>query len=239
MSSLRTRAFEVAAAVIGAAAAVLGAGAAGLVLAVRGFHRRPRAHAASGEPPREDTRPPVPPTPADSESDAEISRRRFLVLLSAGLTAVGTAVVAVPVVGFLVGPLVKKTPDVWRRVGPVGEFGVGETREVTFDDPSPLPWAGVTARSGAYVRRTGDNQFVAFSIHCTHLGCAIRWIPSASLFMCPCHGGVFYADGTVAAGPPPIPLARYDVRVVDGEVEIETRPLPITGGTLPGAQERE
>jgi menaquinol-cytochrome c reductase iron-sulfur subunit len=45
--------------------------------------------------------------------------------------------------------------------------------------------------------------------------------------MCPCHGGVYYEDGTVAVGPPPAPLARYPVRVRDGEVEIQTRPIVI------------
>jgi menaquinol-cytochrome c reductase iron-sulfur subunit len=46
--------------------------------------------------------------------------------------------------------------------------------------------------------------------------------------MCPCHGGVYYKDGTVAAGPPPLPLPRYPVRVVNGDVQIQTSPIPIT-----------
>jgi menaquinol-cytochrome c reductase iron-sulfur subunit len=25
---------------------------------------------------------------------------------------------------------------------------------------------------------------VAFSINCTHLGCPVRWLPDANLFMC-------------------------------------------------------
>ena len=35
-------------------------------------------------------------------------------------------------------------------------------------------------------------------------------------------------DGEVAAGPPPEALARYPVRVIDGQVEIETSPIPLT-----------
>jgi len=45
--------------------------------------------------------------------------------------------------------------------------------------------------------------------------------------MCPCHGGVYYENGDVAAGPPPHPLSRYAVRVKDGYVEMETDPIPI------------
>ncbi|MGH9447270.1 MAG: ubiquinol-cytochrome c reductase iron-sulfur subunit, partial [Terriglobia bacterium] len=66
------------------------------------------------------------------------------------------------------------------------------------------------------------------SVDCTHLGCPVRWLPKANLFMCPCHGGVFYANGDVASGPPPKPLTQYPVRVQGGYVQILTSPLPIT-----------
>jgi menaquinol-cytochrome c reductase iron-sulfur subunit len=68
---------------------------------------------------------------------------------------------------------------------------------------------------------------MAFTVNCAHLGCPVRWLPDARLFMCPCHGGVYYEDGRVAAGPPPHPLERYPVRVNDGQVEIQTEPIPI------------
>ena len=84
------------------------------------------------------------------------------------------------------------------------------------------------ARTAAWLRRESDDRFIAFSVNCTHLGCPVRWLPDANLFMCPCHGGVYYGDGTVAAGPPPHPLPRYPVRVREGQVEILTSPLPIT-----------
>jgi menaquinol-cytochrome c reductase iron-sulfur subunit len=60
------------------------------------------------------------------------------------------------------------------------------------------------------------------------MGCPVRWLPDAELFMCPCHGGVYYTDGTVAAGPPPKPLVRYEVRVVNDQVQIKAAALPIT-----------
>ena len=37
----------------------------------------------------------------------------------------------------------------------------------------------------------------------------------------------YYADGTVSAGPPPKPLPQYPVRVSQGQVEIQTSPIPI------------
>jgi menaquinol-cytochrome c reductase iron-sulfur subunit len=114
-------------------------------------------------------------------------------------------------------------------VGLVGSFTIGETVNVVFEDASPLPWAGVTARTAAWLRRDGERQFTAFTVHCTHLGCPVRWVADAQLFLCPCHGGVYYSDGTVSAGPPPRTLPQYPVRVntTTGQVEIQTSPIPI------------
>lgn len=195
---------------------------------------RSTAAAGANDPP--DDPPPDPPRApvADPVDDPpggppagppDRSRRR---LTQAGLLAgaVATGLVAVPSIGFLLG--LRKKPMVWRTLGKVDEFTPGQTVEVSFVDPSPEPWAGVTAKTAAWLRRTDGGQFIAFSINCTHLGCPVQWLPSANLFMCPCHGGVFYNDGRVASGPPPTPLVRYPVRVQNGEVQILASPLPIS-----------
>ncbi len=168
---------------------------------------------------------PVPPQPpADA---GELSRRRFFERLSLALGALATALLAVPAVGFILAPLFGRYPRVWRAVGKVEDFTTGQTVAVRFEDASPVEWSGVTARTAAWLRREEGSNFVAFSINCTHLGCPVRWLPKANLFMCPCHGGVYYADGSVAAGPPPKPLTRFPVRISEGQVEILTGPIPI------------
>ena len=159
---------------------------------------------------------------------AEITRRSFLGRLSVGLGALCAAIVGVPLVGFVVAPLFRKAPQTWIPVGKADDFEVGKTVNVPFPDPSPLPWAGLTANGAAWLRRESKEQFIAFSVNCTHLGCPVRWLADAELFMCPCHGGVYYKDGAVAAGPPPKPLARYEVRVANGRVEIKAAAIPIT-----------
>ena len=156
----------------------------------------------------------------------DMRRRSFLSRIAIFAGAFATAIVAIPSVAFLLG--LRKMPRLWRAVGQVSDFQVGQTVEVSFSDPSSLPWAGVTAKTAAWLRRVSEDQFLAFSINCTHLGCPVRWLPDASLFMCPCHGGVFYSDGTVASGPPPKPLVTYPVRINQGMVEIQSSPLPIT-----------
>jgi menaquinol-cytochrome c reductase iron-sulfur subunit len=161
-------------------------------------------------------------------SPTELSRRKFLERLSLTVGGVGALILVAPMAGFILAPFFVRARQVWRSVGKVDSFKIGETKAVNYEDASPLPWAGVTARSAAWLRRVDADTFIAFSINCTHLGCPVRWLASANLFMCPCHGGVYYQDGAVAAGPPPAPLPRYRVRVKDGDVQIQTAPIPIS-----------
>jgi len=162
-------------------------------------------------------------------SMAEIlSRRAFFQRLCIALSGVCAVILGVPLVGFVLYPLFRKTPEKWITLGKTGDFEVGKTVNVNFIDPSPLAWAGITARNAAWLRRETATEFIAFAVNCTHLGCPVRWMPDAELFMCPCHGGVYYKDGTVAAGPPPRPLIRYEVRVVNDEVQLKSQAIPIT-----------
>jgi menaquinol-cytochrome c reductase iron-sulfur subunit len=168
--------------------------------------------------------------PEQTEADAAvIGRRRFLNRISLALSGLAAAVVSVPIIAYLLSPLLQPTPGDWRDLGLVDNFRLGETVEVAYDEPSPLPWAGQTARTAVWLRRTGDRDFVAFGMNCTHLGCPVNWRAGAELFLCPCHGGVYYADGSVAGGPPPRPLVRFEVRIVENDrVQVLTHPLTQT-----------
>jgi menaquinol-cytochrome c reductase iron-sulfur subunit len=170
---------------------------------------------------------PTPPV-TRPERAGLLDRKDFLAKLTITVSAIGAAIIGIPFVGFLLAPFFERQPQVWRAVGPVGGFKTGTTVKVSFIDASPLPWAGVVARTAAWLRRESPDTFIAFSVNCTHFGCPVRWLPDAQLFMCPCHGGVYYGDGTVAAGPPPKPLPQYPVRVRNGHVEIRTSPIPIS-----------
>ena len=154
-------------------------------------------------------------------------RRRFFARISYACGAGIAALISVPVIGQVLAPLFGKPPKTWRDVGGLADFEVGKTVKVEFEDASPLPWAGVTARTAAWLRRLSETEFEAFSVNCRHLGCPVRWVEGAELFLCPCHGGVYYKDGTVAAGPPPQPLHKYPVRVHEGRVQIQASPIPL------------
>ena len=156
------------------------------------------------------------------------SRRDFMMKVSLGLGGLAAAAVSVPVVGALIAPVLEDKTEVWRNVGSPDDFPVGSTKLVKFENADPKAWAGTTAHTAAWVRREPDDSFTAFSVNCTHLGCPVRWEANAELFMCPCHGGVYYKDGSVAAGPPPKSLPQYLVRVEQGQVQVGTAPIPIS-----------
>jgi cytochrome b6-f complex iron-sulfur subunit len=61
-----------------------------------------------------------------------------------------------------------------------------------------------------------EGAIVAFSLVCTHLGCTVVWNPEKKEFHCPCHDGLFDAQGNVLSGPPSSPLERWKV-TVNGE----------------------
>ncbi|MCC7366827.1 MAG: Rieske (2Fe-2S) protein [Chloroflexi bacterium] len=158
-----------------------------------------------------------------------LDRRAFLNRLSLLLSGLIGLVLSVPILAYLLTPLLRRAPGVWLNIGTTDTFKVGETVQVAIEDPSPLPWAGETTRTAIWLRRDGQTDFTAFAVNCTHLACPVNWQAQAKIFLCPCHGGVFYGDGRVAAGPPPRPLPRYDVRVQGANVQVLTRRVPIGG----------
>jgi quinol---cytochrome c reductase iron-sulfur subunit, bacillus type len=162
-------------------------------------------------------------------ADQHITVSRRWMLLKVGFlfnAAVGLAV-SIPVIRYLLSP-VKKDDEYksWVRLDAIGKFPVGETRLAKFINPSRTSWDGQTDGVACWVRRTAVDKFTVFAINCAHLGCPVRWFPQSDLFMCPCHGGAYYADGSRASGPPERGLFTYDWKIVDGELHINAGQMP-------------
>jgi len=100
----------------------------------------------------------------------------------------------------------------WVSLGRVSEFPEGETRLATFRNPIVMPADGKTVDTACWVRRIEGEQFQVFAINCAHLGCPVRWFPQSGLFMCPCHGGAYYRDGSRASGPPERGLSNIPIK---------------------------
>jgi Rieske Fe-S protein len=167
--------------------------------------------------------------PPDKDRGKRIGRRTFFQWLTYGLVAVAAAILGIPLIGYFFG--VRKRAVRWVPLDAVSRFPVGETLLKTFDNPLRQPWDGMTALTGVYVRNEGvdehgKSRFLVFAVNCAHLGCPVSWFPQSGLFMCPCHGGVYYANGERASGPPPRGLFHCAWRVVNGKLEIQAPHYP-------------
>ncbi len=173
-----------------------------------------------------------PEQPGENElihaKQAAHSRRAFLFKLSLLANGAVGAVLAVPIVGYLLGPALKKKSfnDSWVGLGPVSGFPEGETRLATFRNPVTTPWDGQTGDVPCWVRRISGTTFQVFAINCAHLGCPVRWFSESKLFLCPCHGGAYYEDGSRASGPPERGLFEYEHRIVGDSLEISAGKMP-------------
>ena len=155
------------------------------------------------------------------------SRRDFFVKLGIAMNAFAVAVLATPVVGYLLGPIMRHdTYRQWISLGELDEFPEGQTRLAKYKNPISNSWDGETDNIPCWVRRVQGEKFQVFAINCAHLGCPVRWFPQSGLFMCPCHGGVYYQDGARASGPPERGLFEYSYKVENGHLMIEAGQLP-------------
>ncbi len=159
---------------------------------------------------------------------SEHSRRKFLFKVALLLNGAVGAVLAVPVLGYLFGPFFKRNASYnnWVSVGTLDQFPPGETRLGKYRNPIGTPADGQTRTLPCWVRHIADNQFQVFAINCAHMDCPVHWFPQSKLFMCPCHGGVYYQDGAVAAGPPPRGLYQYKYKIVGKQLLIWAGELP-------------
>lgn len=129
-------------------------------------------------------------------------RRFFLTVLLGGIGALLAGAAGWPV---------------WRFLSP--RAGEGEAEKVAVARASleigDAHFFNFRGRPAVVLQRS-PGVFAAFSAVCTHLGCIVQWLPEKGEFLCPCHAGVFSADGQVLSGPPPKPLEPLPV-ALDGE----------------------
>ena len=161
-------------------------------------------------------------------SEAKWFTRRSL-LLKAGILFNGLvgAAIATPVIGYLLSPIKKSSAyNSWISLGPLDHFPEGQTRLAEFESPSRHPQDGETSKTPCWVRRVSGVKFQVFAVNCAHLGCPVRWFPQSELFMCPCHGGAYYADGARASGPPERGLFEYEFAIIRNELHIYAGQMP-------------
>ena len=167
-------------------------------------------------------------------AESGMSRRAMLVKIGLLLNGIVGVVLAVPIVRYLVSPVTRERQmgyESWLSLGGLEQFPAGQTRLATYRNPAVNAWDGETADIACWVRNVDDQKFQVFAINCAHLGCPVRWFPQSGLFMCPCHGGAYYRDGSRASGPPERGLFEYPNKVQNGLITIQAGELFTPGSS--------
>lgn len=150
------------------------------------------------------------------------TRRSFL----AGLLALGTstvaALLAIPLARFTLDPLWRTTSGVlWSDLGAAGDFAsIAAPMKVQVAIEQRDGWRKVLSEKPVYVVKGSDGRARVLSAVCPHLGCSVGWNDAKGQFVCPCHAGVFAADGTLVSGPPPRGMDELEATVADGRLKV-------------------
>ena len=167
-------------------------------------------------------------------AETTTSRRGFLGFFTNLLMAFIGLIVVVPALAYFLAPLRRKpgeegaaTP--FQDLGPLSEIPAGQWRLLSLEMVHEDGWKKTRVRHAVWVRRQGEgNQAInVLSSICPHLGCPINWHPDRSQFNCPCHGGIFNADGRNIGGPPPRSMDPLEFEVRAGRLWVRWRDFKI------------
>lgn len=163
-----------------------------------------------------------------------LSRRDVFLKIGIVFNGLVGAVLAIPIVRYILSPVTRgRKPgyEMWLSLGSINQFPSGQTRLAAYRNPVANPWDGETANVACWVRHIDGANFQVFAINCAHLGCPVRWFPQSSLFMCPCHGGAYYGDGSRASGPPERGLFEYSFKIENWNLFIKAGEMPTPGSS--------
>ena len=120
----------------------------------------------------------------------DLSRRSWLASVAMGIALISSyGMFAVQALLFLL-PQRLKAPTRRLYAGQIDQFQIGALQ-------------GVLDLQGNEILVKREKQGLrAFNSTCPHLGCRVHWQAEQQRFFCPCHNGVFNADGVAIEGPP-------------------------------------
>ncbi len=136
-----------------------------------------------------------------SDGGSGMGRRRFLdVILGGGIAALLAGIVY-PILRFVIPPA-QAEADASRVVAAkAGELPPNSSKIFKF------------GKDPAILVHTKSGEYRAYSAICTHLDCTVQYRDDLEHIWCACHNGHYDLNGNNISGPPPSPLAQYEVTV--------------------------
>ncbi len=151
-----------------------------------------------------------------------INRRSFFgALLAVGAAGMG-AILAVPVLRYVLYPLDAKAS---KPAGtPIGDRAAFANLSKPVMKPLDLKqldgWREVDTSQTVYVTKGATGELGVLSAICPHMGCTVAWHDAQNQFYCPCHASVFTPEGVHVSGPSPRDMDALPHKIVDGKLVV-------------------
>jgi quinol---cytochrome c reductase iron-sulfur subunit, bacillus type len=147
-------------------------------------------------------------------------RRSFLTWAIGGISTSLGAILAWPMIGFLIGPIFRKSAVRFSLVAKIDQISAEGPIKLTFSLPEEDAFLRTSEKYAVWIVKESASKFVVFSPICPHLSCYINWNPAAKKFICPCHNSIFSETGAVLSGPAPRSLDTLPYKVIDGTLMV-------------------
>ncbi len=116
-------------------------------------------------------------------NESELNRRKFMEVGIYAITGAITVVSGIALTRFAVGPSFRKEKAKWIEVE-LDDAVEGNTdfSRVVLEYEQKDGWLTATTRSLAYVKRVKEDEVIAISATCSHLGCIVTWDEEQKIF---------------------------------------------------------
>ncbi len=149
------------------------------------------------------------------------SRRGFLKLATNLMIGLVAAVLAVPLIGGIIGSSFRLKKLSWAQVGDISSLPLGQPIRMKFPYKTEDAYVRETVTKDVWVIKRSSSEVTVFSPICPHLGCHYDWHPGKEEFICPCHGSIYSMTGKVLGGPAPRPLDTLPWKLENDRLFIE------------------
>ncbi len=159
----------------------------------------------------------------DPKKNIVVSRRSFFgALLLVGSAGMG-AILAIPVLRYILYPLyAKSSKNIWSPVGAMDTFSnLSQPILSSLDLKQVDGWREVDSSEAVYVTKDAQGALAVLSSICPHMGCTVTWRDGQHDFYCPCHGSVFEPNGRHVSGPSPRGMDPLPNKVEDGKLLVK------------------
>ncbi len=115
--------------------------------------------------------------------ERNLSRRKFLEILTWLIAAIIGIVLSIPIIGYFLDPVFRRTTLVWSEVGPIGEINENEPTRLNFISSIQEGYFSTSIGRSVWVVKSGQELRV-YSPICPHLGCDYSWSDVDKKFEC-------------------------------------------------------